>query len=294
MPAGALSHYHARMLRVLVHIDEHLEDDLRVERLSDIAAFSPHHFHRQFSALYGVSVYRYVQLSRLKRASFRLAFCGEQPVLQIAMDSGYEGPEAFARAFKRVTGQTPSAFRNTPQWEPWRAAYEPLSKARSLHMTHAFSPDDVRLLDFPETSVALMHHCGDPNQDGDTIRRFITWRKANGIRPDQSATFNILYDDPETTPAENCRIGLCAATDKKIAPNEEGVVASVIPGGRCAVLRLNGSTDNMRAAMVFLYGEWLPASGEDLRDFPAFAHRVRRFPEVAEHEAITDIFLPLR
>jgi AraC family transcriptional regulator len=45
--------YHARLQRVLRHIDEHLEDDLSVEALSGVAAFSKHHFHRQFTALFG-------------------------------------------------------------------------------------------------------------------------------------------------------------------------------------------------------------------------------------------------
>ena len=44
----------------------------------------------------------------------------------------------------------------------------------------------------------------------------------------------------------------------------------------------------------FLYGRWLPASGEEARDFPLYAQRVRFFPDVPEHEAVTDVFLPLK
>ncbi|MDU6730658.1 MAG: AraC family transcriptional regulator, partial [Bradyrhizobium sp.] len=70
----ALQSYHARMLRVLDHIDRHLDDDLDLERLSSIAAYSKYHFHRQFTATFGLSVHRYVQLARMKRASYRLAY----------------------------------------------------------------------------------------------------------------------------------------------------------------------------------------------------------------------------
>lgn len=45
-----------------------------VERLSHVAAFSTYHFHRQFSALFGIGVVKCVQLRRLKRASYQLAF----------------------------------------------------------------------------------------------------------------------------------------------------------------------------------------------------------------------------
>lgn len=294
MKPDAIAHYHARMQRVLAYIDEHLNEDLSVEALSDVAAFSKHHFHRQFSSLFGIGVYRYVQLARLKRASYRLAFRESEPVLQIALDSGYEGPEAFARAFKQRTSQTPSAFREEPQWEPWHNAYSQLSKARSLRMQTRFRTDQVQLVDFPDTPVAILEHRGHPSLIGDSIRRFIEWRKANGVTPRTSRTFNILHSDPSDTAPEDFRLDLCAATERVVEPNGEGVVSGAIPAGRCALLRINGSSDDLRPAIAFLYGEWLPQSEEEPRAFPIFAERVTFFPDVPEHEAITDIYLPLR
>ena len=153
--------------------------------------------------------------------------------------------------------------------------------------------DQVRIVDFPATSVAIMEHHGDPAQIGDTIRRFIAWRKQTGLPPKVSATFNILYADPENTTPQAYRLDLCAATER-VPPNDAGVVVGLIPAGRCAVLRLTGSSDNLRPAISFLYADWLPRSGEELRDFPIYAQRVSFFPDVPEYEAITDIFLPLQ
>jgi len=132
---------------VLQHIEEHLDEDLSVDALSAVAAFSRFHFHRQFSALFGIGVYRYVQLARLKRASYKLAFREDEPILQIAFDSGYEGPEAFARAFKKTFGQSPSAFRNEPRWTSWHAAHRPLSETRKIHMARTWTDGDVRIED---------------------------------------------------------------------------------------------------------------------------------------------------
>jgi AraC family transcriptional regulator len=47
--------------------------------------------------------------------------------------------------------------------------------------------------------------------------------------------------------------------------NGERIKAGEIPGGRCAVLRVTGSTDNLEPAALYLYRDWLPASGEDMR-----------------------------
>ena len=67
-----------------------------------------------------------------------------------------------------------------------------------------------------------------------------------------------------------------------------------IPAGRCAVLRHTGADDGLAAAITHLYADWPPRSGEDLRDFPVYLQRITFFPDVPEHEAVTDIFLPLR
>ena len=82
---AALQNYHARMQRVLDYIDRHLDSDLDLETVSRVAAFSKFHFHRQFTATFELSVHRYVQLARMKRASHQLAYMDAQSVTDIAM-----------------------------------------------------------------------------------------------------------------------------------------------------------------------------------------------------------------
>jgi AraC family transcriptional regulator len=53
--------YYARMLRVVAYIDAHLDQDLALDVLAGVAAFSKFHFHRQFSALFGLGVAEAVQ-----------------------------------------------------------------------------------------------------------------------------------------------------------------------------------------------------------------------------------------
>jgi AraC family transcriptional regulator len=124
---SAFDTYCSRLRKVLEYIDAHLDDNLSLDRLSNVAAFSKYHFHRQFSELFGISVYKYVQLTRLKRASYLLAFRNQIPIVDITLASGYESHESFSRAFKKSIGQTPSEFREHPQWNPWHLIYQPLS-----------------------------------------------------------------------------------------------------------------------------------------------------------------------
>ena len=163
-----------------------------------------------------------------------------------------------------------------------------------MHLNKNMNGVQIRVLEFKETRVAVLEHRGDPVLIGDSVRKFIEWRKEVGLPPRISATFNILYDNPVETPPEKFRLDLCAATEKDVAPNDAGIVVKVIPGGRCAVLRHIGSDDGFGEAISHLYAVWLPQSGEELRDFPLYCQRFRFFPDVPEHEAITDIFLPLK
>jgi AraC family transcriptional regulator len=291
---SASKHYHARLQRVLSHVEEHLGDDLSVEVLSGVAAFSRHHFHRQFTTLFDISVHRYVQLVRLKRASYRLAFRDDESILEIALDSGFEAPEAFSRAFKQRLGQTPSEFRKQPQWASWHATYRPISATRKLHMRQSLHIEQVKIVDVTDTRVAVLEHRGDPALVGNSVRRFINWRKQSGLPPKTNTTFNILYDDPDSAQPSDFRLDLCVATDREISPNEAGVVGKTIPGGRCAMLRHVGSEDSFGEAASYLYAVWLPQSGEELRDFPLYCQRISFFPDVPEHEATTDIYLPLK
>ena len=294
MPESAAEHYRSRFLEVLEYIDTHHEQRLCVEQLSERAGFSKFHFHRQFTAIFGVSVHRYMQLTRFKRAAYRLAFRHDSPVLEIALASGYEGPEAFARAFKKVTGQSPSEFRKQPEWTSLHGAYSELRELRTIHMKAECTSGEVRILDFPRTVVAALEHRGDPNRIGDSIRKFIEWRKQNRLPPRTSATFNILYDDPAQVEAEDFRLDLCAQTLQEIQLNPFGVITKTIPSGRCAMLRHVGVEESLEASIRWLYSTWLPSSGESPRDFPLFLQRLSFFPDVPEHEAVTDIFMPLR
>ncbi len=161
-------------------------------------------------------------------------------------------------------------------------------------MQTTYTPDDVTIRDVTPTPVAIMEHHGDPATIGATIQRFIAWRKATGLTPRVSSTFNVFHSDPRTTPPADYRLDLCAGTDRPIEANGERVEAGVIPGGRCAVLRVVGNTDNLEPAALYLYRDWLPDSGEEARGFPLYCQRLAFFPEVPEHEAVAELFLPLK
>lgn len=149
----------------------------------------------------------------------------------------------------------------------------------------------VEIVDFPTTRVAAVEYIGSSAGTMDATRRLIEWRIANRVPPHAGATYGV-HHDRRIQAASGYRIDICVAFDGAIAANPQGVVAKTIPGGRCARVRYVGSREFIPVVEP-LYSTWLPTSGEQLRDFPAFFHYVNVGPNVAEHEMVTDIYLPL-
>jgi len=101
---------HARMRRVLDYIDQHLEDDLTISDLAQVAYLSEFHFARVFATTMGMPPQRYVSQRRLAAAK-RMIGVGKLPLSEIAFRSGFSSQASFTRAFRRATNMTPGEFR---------------------------------------------------------------------------------------------------------------------------------------------------------------------------------------
>ena len=99
-----------RLHKVLVYIEQNLDDELSLEKLAKVGSFSMYHFHRIFRAAIGESPGVYIRRLRLERAAGQLLFSDKQ-VTDIALDTQYDTPSAFTKAFKRVMGYSPSQYR---------------------------------------------------------------------------------------------------------------------------------------------------------------------------------------
>lgn len=289
MSPTARQRHAQRFDRVLRHIEQHLDADLTLDELSPLAHYSRFHFHRAFTAYVGVSVARYVQHMRLRRASHRLLDRRADRVLDIALQAGFDSAEAFSRAFKRAFGQSPTAFRRQPEWHAWNAALVMPPFIWSVIM-------QVEIVEFPATRIAALAHRGPVRQLPHTVQAFIAWRQASGVSPVARAkTFGIAHNNPDTAP-DDFHFEVCGELleGEAVAANPQGVVEAIIPAGRCARVRHEGLREHLGQTIYPLYRDWLPASGETPRDFPLFFHYVTVNPGPDSEDDITDIYLPLR
>ena len=109
---AARAEYLARIHRVMDHIERHLGERLSLEDAGRAwRCFSPFHFHRVFTACAGESLYQFILRLRLERAANQLLQNPRKSITAIALDCGFGGSAAFARAFRAGFGVSASEWR---------------------------------------------------------------------------------------------------------------------------------------------------------------------------------------
>ncbi|WP_334313295.1 AraC family transcriptional regulator [Psychrosphaera algicola] len=264
-----MNNYEQNLFRVCDYINQNLDDDLTLDRLSTVSGFSKFHFHRVFSAYTGLSVIKFIQMSRLKRASFRLVFKADIKIIDIAFEAGFESAEAFSRAFKREFGQSPSEFRKSPKWLNWHDKTDTLTLQLIDKTEHKM---DVKVVYFEEQKIAALAHYGDPKLHYQTSMKFIAWRKASKLSPIKTSnTYGIPYSDPNVVKAEDFHFDLCGSVKADIPENEYGVVNKIIPAGRCAVVRDIGHRDDLKKGFIIYINNGYQRVVNNAEIFPCFS-----------------------
>jgi AraC-like DNA-binding protein len=101
------------MQHVINYIAENLERPLPVEDLAKVSGLSRAHFSRVFAANEGMPPAEFVLRKRLQRATKLLTKTARLSVKEVALMSGFEDPNYFAKVFRRFFGASPTEFRTT-------------------------------------------------------------------------------------------------------------------------------------------------------------------------------------
>jgi AraC family transcriptional regulator len=99
-----------RLDRVLEYIEVHLDADISVGDLAEVACFSLFHFVRAFYLAMGRAPHRYLSERRLDRAKHLLAY-SDRPLVDISLTCRFSGQANFTKAFTRATGVSPGRYR---------------------------------------------------------------------------------------------------------------------------------------------------------------------------------------
>jgi AraC family transcriptional regulator len=295
MKTVTLHDYKRRMLRVLVHIQQHLDDGLALEQLAGVACFSPYHFHRVFKGMMGEPVKEYVRRLRLERAAGQLKQ-GAASVIDIALGAGYGSHEAFTRSFKTAFGAAPSQFRLARRVKSASAPsgvhyHEPVTlRFRTLDRGGSMQ---VEIKQLQPMRVAFMRHIGPYDEVGKTWEQFLMIMGKDGYLAGSPMMLGICHDDPEVTPAAKIRYDACLTVGEDFAPSGD-IGVQTVAGGKYAMTTHPGSYNQLGRTYAEFLGQWMPRSGHELRDAPCFEVYLNDPQSTPPEELLTDIYAPLQ
>ena len=276
-----------QLVKVIQFIGKRLDENLTLTQLSDIACFSKYHFHRLFTAYTGLSLHKYIRWLRLKRAAHQLSIDKDKTIIDIAINAGFESHQAFARAFKKISGKIPSQFRSQPNWYRWEKIPYCLPRQKGDIMMN------ISVKNIQPKRLAVVKHRGDPGKLDMSINKLIQWAKAQSLKPKAGEAFGFAYDDPETTIPAEFRFDIGVVVPERLTL-EGDIIEKYLPAGRYALLMHKGSRNKISNSVYRLYRNWLPSSKEELGDLPCVFCYYNFDHEVAESELLTECWLLLK
>lgn len=281
--------YHiTRILKVLVHIETNLSEELSLENMAKIACISPFYFHRIFHACMEETLASYVKRLRIVRAREKLQY-SETSITEIAFDLGYETPSAFTKVFQQVMGKSPREYRKKMQ---------PLIHAI---LERTFPTNEQKQMLNPEyifreeETVLFIRRVGDYNNTpGIAFKALFSFLQKKGIsKGGAKAYYSIALDDPNIVERTKCRFDACVSLNKRIPPEGE-IGEKIFPKGRYAVFTHIGPHSALEEAFVAIFRFWHPASECLLADAACFCEHIAVSDDsIPESERVTKIYIPL-
>ena len=276
--------YQRQLDAVTDYIYAHLDDDLSLETLAHVSGFSRYHWHRIYRAVRGETAAQTVRRLRLERAAAMLTETS-WPVERIAWKAGFTGTEVFSRAFLRSYGTTPSRFRNDG-----RAA----SSGSSMMSCGSGLTSPVR--EAPGWPVRVEARCGYRLAVSEHRGSYMDIGRAFSRVRDRVGSGSLMVaiyeDDPDAVPPADLRSAAGTVVDPGTRIPHD-LTERMVPAGRYAIMRYVGPYSSMHVAYLWLYGQWLPSSGEEPRDHPVIEEYLTDPATTPPVHAVTDILLPL-
>lgn len=273
--------YRARVARAVAAIIDNPMADLHLDDLARLAHFSPFHFHRVYAGVVGETVTATLRRVRLALAT-RLLTGSDDSVTQVALTVGYDSPQAFSRAFRHFTGQSPRAFR-----QQMRGAILTVDEAAGHDGGDAAMPT-VTIIERPAQRLLALRHTGSFATIPHTHRQL---RRRAGIRT-ISEKWGASFGNPKR--AGDFKYYAAIASPDPWSEDSE-LETLDIPGGRYAMHRLIGPYTRINATAQAIYTRWMPASGYEPDNRPTLEHYLdtssRGIPPAALR---TDLLIPIR
>ena len=282
--------YYKWVHEAILHIEANLSEEIDLPEVAEQAGYSVFHFGRIFQGVTGETVMDYVRKRRLTEAAKALVQTNRR-ILDIALDWQYDSHEAFTRAFKRAYGVTPGIFRRRRVFVPLRM---PLSLADIQPLGTKGEPMETRIINLPAMRVIGMAYVGkNENEEIHSLWDvFIPRIREVQGRIHPGVTLGVCgdaRDDGSFRYVAGCEVDADA-------PVPDGMTTFNVPAATYVLVTQRGVLSDeqhgLRAAVNYVYREWLPQSGYQRAATPDLEWYGERF-HFGQEDSEMDIYTPI-
>lgn len=287
--------YRARIVAVVAHLAENLDEAPDLAAMADVGGFSPFWFHRVFVAVVGETPAEISRRMRLERAAWRLRTT-DRSLADLAFEAGFHDQPAFTRAFRAAYGATPGRFRSEGMpaheipshaeihFSPYGPTYRiVLPELENIAM-------NVETVELKPRPYAYLRHIGPYPEIGSTFERMAQIAGRAGLIGDPDGQFvGVYHNDPCATPPNELSSDAGIALPQGVhAP--EGLEEGVLPGGRYLKGIHQGSYAKMGESWGALW-EAIHALGAKPRMVSPFELYISDMDTTPEDELITELYV---
>lgn len=239
-------------------VESRLGEDFDLREVSKAAGLSHAHFQRIFKALTAETLGTYVRARRMAGA-LELLLTTDRRILDIAVRAGFESQEAFARAFKRAFGMTPTAYRRLGHGNLFLKKLR-LDETYLEHVRASISREPEVLERRRTPSLGLrttfFGRGSEKNNLADKLPPlWHTFLARAGELTTSAPFYGVVRPDLEDPQRLEYFAVAPVAPDH---PRVDGLVAFEIPAGRYAVFEHRGPAARLDQTVDYIYGSWLP------------------------------------
>ena len=296
-----LADYKNRINRVFEFIDQNLESDLSLNAVSEIAFFSPFHFHRIFKFVTEETLNEYVRRRRIEKSASELLH-KNITTAEIAHKYGFSDNSSYSRAFKKYFGVSPTEFKNQnpnkfskirqlkskngqeyPDYEKYICVINNLKNWIKMNAK-------IEIKEKPQMELAYVSSIGPHNLEN-AYGKLMQWATPKGLMNDQTKMITIYHDSFKVTEANKVRMSASILLDKAVEPNGE-IGLTTIEAGKFIVGSFEIGLNEFEKSWTGLF-VWMNENGYKKADREPFEVYYNNFNEHPERKAIVDFCIPI-